>query len=112
VDASYAYQGGGRGQPLARIEELERWACAGIKPDLTLLLDLPVATGRARAAGRGAADRIETEEDAFFERVRDTYRQRAAAEPTRFHLIDASASAQTVLDVAKAATAPLFRERP
>jgi dTMP kinase len=112
VDASYAYQGGGRGQPLARIEELERWACAGIKPDLTLLLDLPVATGRARAAGRGAADRIETEEDAFFERVRDTYRQRAAAEPTRFHLIDASASAQTVLDVAKAATAPLFRDRP
>src|SRR6185312_4845852 len=64
ADASYAYQGGGRGQPAARIEELERWACDGVKPDLTLLLDLPVAAGRARAAGRGEADRIESEADA------------------------------------------------
>ena len=73
ADASYAYQGGGRGQPLERIAELECWACNGLVPDLTLLLDLPVATGRARAADRGAADRIETEADAFFERVRRTY---------------------------------------
>jgi dTMP kinase len=108
VDASYAYQGGGRGQPVERIAELERWACAGLKPDLTLLLDLPVAAGRARAAGRGAADRIETEADAFFERVRDIYRQRADAEPARFRLIDASQTPEHVLRDALAATTHLF----
>ncbi|MCX7512460.1 dTMP kinase [Frateuria sp. STR12] len=108
VDASYAYQGAGRGQPLERIAELERWACAGLAPDLTLLLDLPVATGRARAAGRGEADRIETEADAFFERVRASYRARAAAEPRRFRLIDAGQSAEAVLQAAIAALAPLL----
>lgn len=108
VDASYAYQGGGRGQPLARIAELERWACDGITPDLTLLLDLPVATGRARAAGRGDADRIEGEADAFFERVRASYRARAAAEPSRFRVIDAGRPPEVVLQSAIAAIAPLF----
>ncbi|MDE2308180.1 MAG: dTMP kinase [Xanthomonadaceae bacterium] len=107
ADASYAYQGAGRGQPLQRIAELERWACAGIKPDLTLLLDLPVATGRARAAGRGAADRIEAEADAFFERVRACYRERAAAEPDRFRVIDASQSPAAVLQAATDALAGL-----
>ena len=108
VDASYAYQGGGRGQPLERIAELERWACDGVRPDLTLLLDLPVSTGRARAAGRGAADRIETEADAFFERVRQAYRDRAQAEPQRFRVIDASLPPGQVLAAAIAATAHLF----
>ena len=110
VDASYAYQGGGRGQPAERIAELERWACAGLVPDLTLLLDLSVATGRARAAGRGEADRIETEADAFFERVRASYRARAAAEPARFRVIDASQPPEAVLQAAVAALAPLFAE--
>jgi len=100
ADASYAYQGGGRGQPAARIEELERWACDGVKPDLTLLLDLPVAAGRARAAGRGEADRIESEADAFFERVRASYRARAAQEPNRFRVIDASQAPGQVLQAA------------
>ncbi len=108
VDASYAYQGGGRGQPAERIAAIEQWACAGLVPDLTLLLDLPVATGRARAAGRGAADRIEVEADGFFERVRAAYRARAAAEPQRFRVIDASQSAEAVLRDAVAATAHLF----
>jgi dTMP kinase len=108
VDASYAYQGAGRGQPAERIAELERWACAGLKADLTLLLDLPVSTGRARAAGRGEADRIEVEADAFFERVRKAYRDRAEAEPQRFRVIDASQSADQVLQAAIAATAHLF----
>jgi dTMP kinase len=108
VDASYAYQGAGRGQPQGRIAELEAWACAGLKPDLTLLLDLPVATGRARAAGRGAADRIETEADAFFERVRQAYRERAAAEPQRWRVIDASRSPEDVLRAATAAVAHVF----
>jgi dTMP kinase len=108
VDASYAYQGAGRGQPQERIAALEAWACAGLKPDLTLLLDLPVATGRARAAGRGAADRIETEADAFFERVRQAYRERAAAEPQRWRVIDASLSPAEVLNAAIAAVAHLL----
>ena len=89
TDASYAYQGGGRGQPLARIAALEAWA-ALIKPDLTLLLDLPVAQGLARAGTRGDADRIELESHDFFERVRAAYRARAAADPGRFRIIDAS----------------------
>lgn len=110
TDASYAYQGGGRGQPIERIAELERWACAGLKPDLTLLLDLPVATGRARAAGRGDADRIETEADAFFERVRAAYRERAVAEPRRFRVIDASQSPVAVLQAATLALTALVAE--
>jgi dTMP kinase len=112
ADASYAYQGGGRGQPAERIAELERWACAGLKPDLTLLLDLPVATGRARAAGRGDADRIEVEADAFFERVRASYRERAAAEPQRFRVIDASQSPAAVLQAATRVLSILLGESP
>jgi dTMP kinase len=111
TDASYAYQGGGRGQPLERIAELERWATDGLKPDLTLLLDLPVSTGRARAAGRGESDRIEVEADAFFERVRSVYRARAAAEPERFRVIDASQPVPVVLESAIAALAPLIAGR-
>jgi dTMP kinase len=101
VDASYAYQGAGRGQPEERIAELEHWACAGVKADLTLLLD-------ARAAGRGAADRIEVEADAFFERVRQAYRDRAQLEPQRFRVIDATQPADKVLQAAMAAMAHLF----
>ena len=101
TDASYAYQGGGRGQPIARIAELESWA-APIKPDLTLLLDLPVADGLARASSRGAADRIELEGDEFFERVRAAYRARAATEPARFRVIDASQPVEAVRAAARA----------
>ncbi|HEY0180663.1 MAG TPA: dTMP kinase, partial [Dokdonella sp.] len=102
TDASYAYQGGGRGQPAARIAELERWA-AMLRPDLTLLLDLPVADGLGRAGLRGAADRIERESGDFFERVRATYRKRAAGEPERFRVIDAGRSVEAVRDAAGAA---------
>ena len=97
TDASYAYQGGGRGQPETRIADLEHWAAAGVTPDLTLLLDLPVADGLKRANGRGAADRIEMENAEFFERVRASYRARAAAQPTRFRVIDASRPLDPVL---------------
>ena len=97
TDASYAYQGGGRGQPENRIADLEHWAAAGVTPDLTLLLDLAVADGMKRANGRGAADRIEMENADFFERVRASYRARASAQPARFRVIDASQSLQDVL---------------
>ncbi len=97
TDASFAYQGGGRGLDSGRIAELERWA-VGIKPDLTFLLDVDVRQGHARLAGRdGERDRIECEREDFFERVRATYRQRAASEPRRFRVIDAGAPQDVVL---------------
>lgn len=97
TDASFAYQGGGRGIDSARIAELERWA-VGIKPDLTLLLDVGVAEGLARARQRGGElDRIEREADGFFERVRARYLQRAQAEPQRYRVVDASQPAAVVV---------------
>ena len=96
TDSSYAYQGGGRGLDLGFIEELER-RVVGIRPGLTLLLDVPIAEGRARASGRDqAADRIERERDEFFERARAVFLARAAAEPERFRILDASHPAPAV----------------
>lgn len=90
TDSSYAYQGGGRGLDAGFIAELER-RVVGLQPGLTLLLDVGVAQGRERARGRDLVpDRIEGERDEFFERVRAAYRARAAAEPERFRVIDAS----------------------
>jgi len=108
TDASFAYQGGGRGQPEERIAELEHWAAAGVTPDLTLLLDLPVADGLKRANGRSSADRIEMENADFFERVRATYRARAAAAPARFRVIDASQPLPTVLAGVRRAVGPFI----
>ncbi|WP_257388184.1 dTMP kinase [Tahibacter caeni] len=112
TDASFAYQGGGRGQPEPRIADLERWAADGLRPDLTLLLDLPVAQGLARAGARaGAADRIEQEREDFFERVRAAYRARAAADPGRFRVIDASRPLTDVLDQVDAVLDDFFAQR-
>jgi dTMP kinase len=97
TDASFAYQGGGRGLDGGVIAELERWAAA-IKPDLTFLLDIDVRQGHARVAARaGERDRIENEREDFFERVRAAYLRRAKAEPQRFRVIDASLPAGEVL---------------
>jgi len=97
TDASFAYQGGGRGLDMGRIAELERWA-AVIKPDLTFLLDVSVQEGLARARSRGGEpDRIEREREDFFERVRATYLQRANNESDRFRVIDASQSPESVV---------------
>ena len=98
TDASFAYQGGGRGQPISRIADLETWAANEIKPDLTVLLDLPVAEGMKRASGRGQSDRIEMENATFFERVREAYRERAAAEASRFRVVDSGQPLERVLD--------------
>ena len=90
VDATFAYQGGGRGLSIPLIEQLEAMVVNGLKPDLTLLLDLPVAEGMARARARSALDRFEQEKLEFFELVRATYLNRAAADPARIKVIDAT----------------------
>ena len=93
TDATYAYQGGGRGVPTAQIDALVDIVHPDLQPDLTLLLDLPVGAGLARARQRNGAsgpDRFETEQHGFFERVRETYLERASREPHRFRVIDAS----------------------
>jgi dTMP kinase len=98
TDASYAYQGGGRGIESGTIATLERIA-AGIKPDFTLLLDVGIDVGLARARSRGGApDRIESEREEFFERVRAAYLARAAAEPARFCVVDAGQPADEVVN--------------
>ena len=96
TDATYAYQGGGRGLPLERIAVLEEWVQGELRPDLTLLLDVPVATGLMRAGRRGVADRFEREDVDFFERVRAMYLERAAHEPDRYRIVDASQSVEVV----------------
>jgi dTMP kinase len=91
TDATYAYQGGGHGVPNERIAALEAWVQAGLRPDLTLLLDVPVATGLERAAGRNSSpDRFESRDRAYLERVRATYLARAEREPQRMCVIDAA----------------------
>lgn len=99
TDATYAYQGGGRGVPRERIALLEDWAQGDLRPDLTLLLDAPVEVGRVRADGRaGAPDRFEREPLAFFERVRRTYLELAQREPGRYRVIDAARPLDEVQD--------------
>lgn len=95
TDASHAYQGGGRGIDPTLIERLER-DVVGVQAGLTLLLDVPVDVGLARARGRGAVDRIESERNDFFDRVRAAYRDRAAADPRRVRLLDATQPADVV----------------
>lgn len=110
TDATYAYQGGGRGIDTQRIATLEDWVQGELRPDLTLLLDLPVDVGMARAGERGELDRFEREQLAFFERVRQTYRDRAAAEPGRYQIIDAAQSIEQVQVQIDAALLPLLAE--
>jgi dTMP kinase len=90
TDATYAYQGGGRGFSMPHIAELEQWVQQDLRPDITLLLDLPVEIGLARAKQRSDPDRFESERTEFFERVRDTYLARARQFPGQFRIIDAS----------------------
>lgn len=90
TDATYAYQGGGRGLSEARIALLENFVQGDLRPDLTLVFDLPVEVGLTRAAARGRLDRFEQEKRSFFEAVRQTYLQRAQAAAERYRVIDAS----------------------
>lgn len=111
TDATYAYQGGGRRVPRARIDALASIVHPDLWPDLTLLIDLPVEAGLARAASRNGADgpdRFESEQQAFFERVRATYLERAQAEPARFRVIDGARPIEVVAGAIEAELAPLL----
>jgi len=90
TDASYAYQGGGRGLSIERIAQLEQWVLQDFTPDMTLLLDIPVEQGMSRVESRGDKDRIELEAMDFFERVRQAYIIRSEIYPQRIKLIDSS----------------------
>jgi dTMP kinase len=113
TDASYAYQGAGRGVSAALLDQLAAAVHADLWPARTLLLDLPVASGLARARARAAApDRFESEQQQFFERVRAGYLQRAALDPRRIRVIDARLPPAQVLAAALGAIDELLAERP
>lgn len=97
TDATFAYQGGGRGIDRNRIETISDWTLKGLETDLTLLFDLPVAVGQSRVIKRQQEkDRFEQEKAAFFEKIRDCYLQRAEAEPQRIKCIDASRDIEAI----------------
>jgi dTMP kinase len=102
TDATYAYQGGGRGIDTDRIALLEKYVQGSLRPDLTILLDLDVSAGLARAGRRSAPDRFESETIRFFEGVRQAYLERAARYPERIRVIDARGNALAVGDQVRA----------
>lgn len=103
IDATYAYQGGGRAMSLEVIAQLEQLVLSEVKPDMTLLLDLSVEQGMARARARAELDRFEQEKMSFFEAVRAAYLERAAADPRRIVIIDAAPELDRVQYQIKAA---------
>lgn len=108
TDATFAYQGGGRGLSLDTIAQLERLVQGDLRPDLTLILDIDVQLGLERARQRGELDRFESETIAFFERVRAAYRARVDAHPQGYSLIDAGQNLPAVqADIDKALSAAL-----
>ena len=99
TDATFAYQGGGRGMPAAKLEALEAWVQDGLQPDLTLYFDVPVGVGQGRLqAGQADLDRFEREAAQFHERVRVAYLERAARYPARICVVD---STQPISDIRK-----------
>ena len=90
VDASRAYQGGGRGIPMETVDQLAEWVLGDLRPDVTILLDAPVEVGMARAGSRGNPDRLDIEKADFYSRVRDTYLSLAEGHPDRWVVVDAS----------------------
>lgn len=111
TDATYAYQGGGRGLPTEDIDALVRIVHPRLQPDLTVLLDAPVATGMERAGARNGAsgpDRFESERAEFFERVRETYLARARRYPERFRVVAADRDMEAVEHEIRRALEPLM----
>ncbi|MGQ7844833.1 dTMP kinase [Granulosicoccus sp. 3-233] len=108
LDASIAYQGAGRQLGVERVADLHRLMDVTLEPDLTLLLDMPVATGLERMAARGTPDRIEREAMAFFERARQAYLQQAAMAPDRVLVVDAARPLDAVQESVRQALLPLL----
>ena len=98
-DASFAYQGGGRGVNIEKLAQLEHWVHADLQPDLTLLFDLPVEVARQRLSNNLILDRFEQEKSNFFERVRQAYLTRYQRNPQRFALIDATRTPDEVKEI-------------
>lgn len=111
TDASFAYQGGGRGILVKYIEELAQWVLGNLKPDLTLLLDAPVSVSLSRVKSRGAKDRIEAEGLEFFKRVREFYLALANQDPVRFQVIHAHQELPAVKEQIMKAINPLLSFR-
>ena len=111
TDATFAFQGGGRGVDPARIAVLEHWVQQGLQPDLTLLFDAPIDVAHARMAGARELDRFEQEAQAFHQRVRDAYLARAAADPQRVVVIRADQPLEQVRADALAALAQLLARK-
>ena len=99
TDATFAYQGGGRGLPRDKLETLERWVQGGFEPDLTVLFDLPPETASERRGAARSPDKFESETDAFFARTRAEYLRRAEEAPYRFAIVDASQSIERIRKV-------------
>jgi len=97
-DATFAYQGGGRGLPRDKLEALERWVQGGFQPDLTVLFDVPTDVASERRGAVRSPDKFESESDSFFSRTRAEYLRRAAESPERFVIIDAT---QTITNIQK-----------
>ena len=103
TDATFAYQGAGRGFDLTLLTALETWVQAGRQPDLTLVFDLPPSVAAGRLSHARAPDRLEAEDRAFFERVRQGYQQRVDAHPARYAVIDAARTPSEVAEQVQAA---------
>ncbi|GGD03950.1 dTMP kinase [Halopseudomonas salina] len=110
TDATYAYQGGGRGIAVQRIAALEEWVQGPLRPDLTVVFDVPVAVGMQRARARSELDRFEVEQTAFFEAVRQTYLERASADPGRYRIIDASGTLDQVAQAMRPLVAQVLEQ--
>ncbi|HEY8540605.1 MAG TPA: dTMP kinase [Steroidobacteraceae bacterium] len=115
TDATYAYQGGGRGMDVSSIATLERLVQGELRPDLTILLDAPLEVSAARAHERnqasGSADRFEREQRDFFERVRAAYLERARSEPHRIVVVDASGDREAVGEAIRTALERILDEK-
>ncbi|MFC5427920.1 dTMP kinase [Paraburkholderia denitrificans] len=96
TDATFAYQGGGRGLPRDKLEALERWVQGGFQPDRTVLFDVPTDTASERRGAARTPDRFESETEAFFTRTRDEYLRRAEEAPCRFSIVDSTQSIEAI----------------